>query len=167
MLKNLPWKTVLLTLLAWMLFWEIKETISGERHFFLVRWVFSEMSSANNIEVLTYTLTDEHVAYMLTHPDEEVKQPTQNDLFSKKVNAVFRIRNLNGGVASGRLLWTISGNGWSAVDVNDIPGKGTPKKGNFKKYGDIIIAVGIFAGIPKDTLPESIKVKWDALYVYR
>ena len=34
MLKKFPWKTVLLTLIAWMLFWEVKETITGERPFF-------------------------------------------------------------------------------------------------------------------------------------
>lgn len=163
MLKKFPWKTVLLTLFAWMLFWEVKETITGERMICLVRWIYSDMSHAKKIEVLTYLLTDEQVCYMLSHPDEVVQQPSKKDLSSKNdVNVVLRIRNLTGGVAWGRLSWTIPGMRWSIVDVHEIP-----VPGKSKKYGDIVIPMG---GIPferEEAPPESITVRWDELYVYR
>src|SRR5438552_2518787 len=99
MLKKFPYKTVLLTLFAWMLFWEVKETIAGERLLFLYRWIYSDMSHAKDIEVLTYLLTDEQVAYMLSHPDEEVMQPSNKTLWSSKnMNVVLRFRNLTGGL---------------------------------------------------------------------
>ena len=78
-LSKFPWKTVLLTLLVWTLFWEIKEAIAGERTFILYRWIYSDKGFAKNIEILTYLLTDEQVAYMLSHPNEEVRQPTRQE----------------------------------------------------------------------------------------
>ncbi len=145
-----------------MLFWEIKGTISGERAPFLHRWMYSKKSYAKNIEVLTYTLTDEQVSYMFTHPLEEIQQPSQKDLFLKNVYAVLRIRNLYNRVAEGRLSWSISGSGWSAVDVNNIP-----IHSNARKYGDIIISLGVRITDTNDTPPEPIIVKWDELYLYR
>jgi hypothetical protein len=164
MLKKFPYKTILLTLFAWMLFWEIKETITGERMFFLVRWLYSDKSYAKNIEVLTYLLTDEQVCHMLSHPDVVVQQPSKKDLSMKNVNVVFRIRNLIGGVAFGRLSWKMPGMQWNVVDVNEMPIPGQPKK--YKKYGDIIISAGIvIAGRGDDSPPDPITVKWDTLYV--
>lgn len=161
MFKKFPWKTVLVTLLAWALFWEVKETITGERWFFLYRWTYSGMFFEKNIEILTYILNDEQVSYMLTHPDEEVHQPGQKDLYLKNANVVLRIRNLKGGSAYGRLSWFLRGYGWNVVDIDDIPVRNNPKK-----YGDFIISMGILVG-REDTLPEPVKVKWDELYVYR
>lgn len=161
MLKKFPWKTVLLTLLAWMLFWEVKETITGERMIFLVRWLYSDRSYAKNIEVLTYILTDEQVCYMLCHPDEVIQQPSNKDLSSQNVNVVLRIRNLIGGHAWGRLSWMMPGRGWSIVDVHYMP-----VPGKTKKYGDIIIPMGKIIAGRNDSPPEPITVKWDKLYVY-
>ncbi len=146
MFKKIPWKTILLTLLAWILFWEVKETITGERGLFLYRWIYSEMSYAKNIEILTYLLTDDQVCYMLSHPNEEITQPNQKDLDLINVNVVLRLRNLNGGIAYGKLSWTMPGWGWSSVDVNDIPISSNLKK----KYGDIIISLGIRIASSKD-----------------
>ncbi len=163
MIKKFPWKTVVVTLLAWMLFWEVKETITYERTFFLYRWLYSDMSHAKDIEVLTYLLTDEQVSYMLLHPDETVKQPSTKELSMKYVNVVLRVRNLTGGVAWGRLSWIMPGWRWSIVDVHEIPG---PRQS--QKYGDIIISMGIVIGERgDDSPPDPIKIKWETLYVYR
>lgn len=163
MLKNFPFKTVLLTLLAWMLFWEIKETITGERMLFLYRWIYSNMSHAKNIEVLTYLLTDEQVSYMLAHPDEEVTQPSTKELSGKYVNVVIRLRNKTGGIAYGKLAWKMYGIHWNEVDVGDIP-----VPGEKEKYGDVIISMGVvIIERGDDSAPDPIKVKWEKLYVYR
>ncbi len=161
MLKKFPWKTVLLTLFAWMLFWEVKETITGERAFFLVRWLYSDKGHAKNIEVLTYLLTDEQVAYMLTHPNEEVQQPSNRELRFKDVNAVFRIRNLTGGVAWGTLSWGIDSIRGGKLEISEIP---LPMH---KRYANTIIPIGIIVHERNDSPPDPITYKWDELYVYR
>ena len=163
MLKKIPYITIVLTLLAWMVFWDIKETLNGERLFFPVRWLYSQKSYAKNIEVLSYLLTDEQVAYMLAHSDETIRQPSTKELSMKNVNIVFRIRNLVGGGAWGRLLWCIHEKVWQVVDVPVIPVPGEPKK-----YGHVIISLGI--AVPErgdDSPPDPVTVKWDTLYVYR
>ena len=162
MLKKFPWKTVLLTLLAWTLFWEVKETLTGERQIFLVRWLYSDKGHAKKIEVLAYLLTNEQVSFMFAHPNEIVQQLSQKELSSKNVNVVLRMRNVTDGAAWGRLLWTMEGKGWNAVDVNFIP---TPRQS--EKYADIIIPLGKIPFGRTDSPPESISIKWDDLYVYR
>ncbi len=163
MLKKIPYITIVLTLLAWMVFWDIKETLNGERVFFLYRWIYYNMGHAKDIEVLTYQLTDEQVAHMLSRPDEDVIQPSTRELSGKNVNVVFRLRNKTGGIAYGRLSWLLQGWKWSVVDVHFIP---TPSE--FRKYGDIIISMGIVVGERgDDSLPDPVEVKWDTLYVYR
>ena len=162
MIKKFPWKTVVVTLLAWMLFWEVKETLTGERQFFLVRWFYSDMSHAKNVEVRTYLLTDEQVSYMLLHPDEPVKQSSNKDLAKKNVNVVLRLRSVTGELVWGRLSWTMPGRGWSVVDVHyiELPGKS-------EQYSDIIIPMGTIVAEQNNSLPAPIRVKWDSLYVYR
>ena len=162
MLKQFPWKTVLLTLLAWMLFWEVKETISGERPLFIYRWLYSDKGHAKNIEVLTYLLTDEQVAYMLVHPDEIVQQPNKKELRLQNVNVVLRIRNLTGGVASGKLSWTMPGMARSEVDINDIP-----NPSDSRRYANTVIPLGIVIGERGDVPPYPISTSWKELYVYR
>jgi hypothetical protein len=161
-LKKFPLKTVLLTLIAWCLFWEIKETITHERMIFFMRWFYSDMGHAKDIEVKTYLLNDEHVFEMLLHPNEEIQQPTQRQLSSKNISAVLRIRNLTDGVAWGRLSWKLPYSPWKIVDVPFIPVSGMKEK-----YVDIIISAGTLAMTRRDELPEQITVKWDSLYVYR
>ena len=161
-MKNFPLKTVVLTLLAWGLFWEIKETITQERMIFIVRWLYSDMLHVKDIEVKTYLLNDEQVIAMLSHPNEEVQQPTKKQIASKDMNVVLRIRNLKGGFACGRLAWKFPYTIWSIVDVSDIP---VPR--SRKKYTDIIIPTGIIPMERIDELPEPITVKWESLYVYR
>jgi hypothetical protein len=163
MFKKFPWKTVLLTLIAWALFWEIKETIAGERVFFVLRWLYSDIGHAKNIEVLSYLLTDEQVAEMLSHPNEEIQQPSSKDLWMKNVNVVFRIRNVTRGIAIGRLAWTMPKRMtyWNIVDVHEIavPGKDP-------KYSDVIIPAGIAVAVQNGPLPL-IEFKWTELYVQR
>ena len=111
MLKKFPRKTVLLTLIAWMLFWEVKETVTGGRMVFLVRWLYSDKGHAKNIEVLTYLLTDEQAASMLTHPNEEVQQLNKTDLSSKNMNVVFRISKSDWWIFLSPLAWAMPGTG--------------------------------------------------------
>lgn len=165
-LKKIPWKTILLTLFFWALFWEIKETIARERNIFLIRWFYSEKSYAKNIEVLTYILTDEQISYMLSHPDEEVQQPTQKELYLKPVSVVLRFRNRYDGVVQGKLSWTMPEWGWNPVNVIDIPITDNPYNPN-QKFGNIIISLGIQFAIQEDIPPDPITVRWDELYVYR
>ena len=161
-LKTFPLKTVLLTLFAWALFWEIKETITGERMIFMARWLYSDIGHAKNIEVRSYLLTDEQVRDMLSYPNEDIQQPSKKQISSKNMNVVLRIRNLTGGLAWGRLSWTLPYTQWHIVDVPDIP---VPEKG--RKYADIIIPIGIIPMGRADSPPEPITVKWDEFYVYR
>ncbi len=148
--------------MAWALFWEVKETICRDRKFFLVRWMYSDKSAAKKIEVLPYLLTDEKVIKMLSNPEEKVIQPNQKELSSKNVNVVLRLRNLNGGLAWGRLAWKMLDSTWSVVDVHDIP-----SAGRSKKYADVVIPIGIVAMGRKDEPPDPISIKWDELYFYR
>jgi hypothetical protein len=161
--KKFPLKTVLLTLIAWCLFWEIKETITHERMFFLVRWIYSDIWHAKHIEVKTYLLNDEQVLEMFSHPNEEIQQPTKRQIGMKNMNAVLRIRDLTGGVTWGRLAWKLPyRSAWETVDVPDMTAPWLEEK-----YANIIIPVGIIAMIQDDTLPEPITVRWKSLYVYR
>lgn len=161
-IKKFPLKTVILTLIAWGLFWEIKETIAHERMFFLARWIYSSAWIATDIEVKTYLLSDDYVLEMLSHPNEEIQQPTERQIESKNMNVVLRIRNLNGGVAWGRLSWKLPYSTWRIVDVPHMPVPWMKEK-----YANIIIPVGILAMVREDTPPEEITVRWDSLYVYR
>ena len=163
MLKKFPWKTVLLTLLAWTLFWEIKETLTGERMLFVYRWLYSDKSHAKNIEILTYLLTDDQVSYMFSHPNEPVKQLSSKELSMKNVNAVLRIRNLTDGIAYGKLAWSLDKRGWSTIDISEIPG---PRES--MKYSNVVIPLGIVIATRGNTLPpELITTRWDKLYLYR
>lgn len=151
---------VLLTLFAWMVFWEVKETISGERSFFLVRWMYANKSYSKNIEVLPYVLTNEQVSYMLLHPNEEIQQPTNQALFNKNVNVVLRIRNRTNTLTWGKLYWTMYKKEWKEVDVIEIP-----MPGDNPKYSDIIIPIGSYA-LKNDELPDPIEIKWKEFYRY-
>ena len=162
MLKNFPWKTVLLTLFAWMLFWEVKETISGERSFFVIRWLYSDKNYTQNIEVLSYILTDDQVSYMLAHPNEEIQQPTNRMLDDHFVNVVLRVRNRGLGVTWGALSWNMYGGNWNIIDVVDIP-----RSIDSQKYGNIIIPIGKNIPLQDDELPKPINIKWNEFYVYR
>lgn len=160
MLKELPYKPVLLTLLTWMLFGEVRETLTGERPLFIYRWLYTDRSHAKNIEVLTYLLTDEQVAYMLLHPNDVIQQPSNKDLRFKYVNVVLRIRNLTGGIASGRLSWGIGKDEAKLVDIVEIP-----ILGQAQKYSNIVIPIGIVIVSNNNLLPEPILIKWKELYV--
>src|ERR1700733_16324745 len=110
-------KTVLLTLIAWTLFLEVKETITGERMNIFSRLYYSDMSYAKNIEVLSYILTDEQVLSMLSHSNKPIQQPNERELATKNLNVVLRLRNLQERRASGRMVWKTTGMYPSVVDI--------------------------------------------------
>lgn len=130
--------------------------------FFLSRWIYSDTDHAKNIEVLTYLLTDEQVAYMLSHPNEVVHQPSNTELRLKNVNTVLRIRNLTNEIAFGKLLWCMPDEAWGIVEIHYIP---TPEQS--KRYSNIVIPMGLLSLKRNDSPPDPITVKWDELYVYR
>ena len=162
MLKNFPWKTVLLTLFAWMLFWEVKETISGERRFFLVRWLYSDENYTQNIEVLSYILTDDQVSYMFAHPNEAIQQPTNRMLEDHSVNVVLRLKNRARRLTWGKLKWRMCKREWHIVDVADIP-----RENDKDKYAQIVIPIGNAIAHHNDELPDPVEVEWEQFYVYR
>ena len=162
MLRKIPAKTILTTLMAWILFWELKESITGDRQFFAIRWLYSDMKHAKEIEVQTYLLSDEQVGYMFTHPNEEVRQPSNKELSMKQLNVVLRIRNLTSGVAWGRLSWRLPGREWSVVDINEIA---VHNKG--RQYSTTVIPMGIIIAERNNSPDRPIEIKWDELYVYR
>lgn len=161
MFKKFPLFTVLATLVAWMLFWEVKETLSGERMFFVYRWLYSDLAHAKDIEVKTYLLTDEQVSYMFARPEEEIQQLSKKSISGKNINVVLRVASLRGGLSWGRLLWRMEGTGWKEVSGFEI--RSTREE---KKYGGIVIPLGVIAIKPDDSLPEPVEVKWKTLYEY-
>lgn len=162
MFKKSLWFTIVATLVAWMLFWEVKETITGERTFFVYRWLFSDLDYAKDIEVKTYLLTNEQVSHVFAHPDEEIQQPRKPALESKNVNLVIRLRDLKGGAISGKLRWKMFGPGGAPIDVIKMS---TSK--NAHKYTTIVLPLGIVVIEREDALPEPITVEWEELYVWR
>lgn len=162
MFKKFPWFTVLATLVAWMLFWEVKETLSGDRTLFIYRWLYSDLAHAKDIEIKTYLLTDEQVSYMFAHPEKEIQQPRKPALRSKNVNVVISLGDSIGGKAYGELAWSLPGMGWNKVDVKYVA-----KSAKAPDNAVMVIPIGVYIIEREDSLPEPIEVKWEKLYVYR
>jgi len=113
---------------------------------------------------IPYLLTDDQVAQMLAHSEDDVQQPLQKDLYLKNVNVVLRIRDHGETVSWGTLAWRKNDQEiWSRVEL-DIPPSGTK---HARKYNDLIIPVGVVVISDNDLLPEPIQTKWVSLYVYR
>lgn len=160
-IKRLPWKTVILTILCWTIFWDTWDTITGDQPDILTRAVFWDKSYAKNIEIRTYLLTDDQVLTMLSHPNEPIQQPNQRELTSKNLNVVLRMRNMKGGLAFGKLAWTMPGMGWNLIDVHEIE-----RFHHSPRYSDIVIPVGVLPMEQTDDLPGSIKVSWESFSVH-
>ena len=136
-MKNLSRCAIALGLvLATFLFFEIKDTITGKKDIFIARWVswlfYSNSGYAKKIEVKPYLLNDEKVIQLLMHPEQEIQQPPQKDLFLKNVNMVLRISNQGGTSAWGTLAYRIYEDGhWFRLEI-DIPS--SQKEINKEKY---------------------------------
>lgn len=160
-IKQFPWKTVILAILCWIIFWDVKDTITGDQPDILTRAFFWDKSYAKNIEIRTYILPDEQVHSMLAHPDDPIQQPNQRELASKNLSVVLRMRNMKGGYTFGRLAWTMPGMGWNLIDVHEIE-----RFHRSPRYSDIIIPVGVLPMKQTDDPPGPIKVRWESFSVY-
>ncbi|MGE5195705.1 MAG: hypothetical protein ACM3JI_00045, partial [Anaerolineae bacterium] len=106
-------------------------------------------------------LNDEQVIQLLAHPQQDIQQPPQKDLFLKNVNMVLRISNHGGAGAWGTLAYRIHKDGhWFKIDL-DIP---SSKREINKQVYDYVIPIGIAVAFDNDKPPEHIQYKWFSLY---
>ena len=147
-----------------MVFFEIKDTITGDKSMFLVRWIYSDRGYAKKIEVKAYLLNDQQVLEMLTHPENDVVQPPQKDLHLKNANVVLRLKNHGGGSAWGTFAWRIGNDQqWAKIDI-ELPPSYVK---HAKRFSDFIIPVDIVVLFNNEDPPKEIQTKWDSLYAYR
>ena len=152
-------------ILGGLLFFEIKDTMTGKKDIFIARWFswlfFSNSGYAKKIEVKPYLLNDEQVIHLLANPQQEIQQPPQKDLYLKNVNLVLRISNHGGASAWGILAYRIYEDGkWFRLEI-DIS---SSKREINKKMYDYVIPVGIAVPFDNDKPPEHIQYKWVSLY---
>ncbi len=153
--------TIILGILA---FLEIKDTVTGNKSIFFVRWFFSDRGYAKKIEVKPYLLNDQQVVQLLTHPENDVLQPPQKDLYLKNANVVLRLKNHGGASAWGTLAWRIGNDqNWLKIDISNLPPSYVK---HAKRFSDFIIPVDIVVGINNEALPKEIQTKWNSLYTH-
>ncbi len=157
-MKKFSWcRIVLISLIGLAVFFEIYDTIRGKKVLFLERWLFSNRGYAKEMEIKTYLLTDEELAWFLSHQDEEIKQPSQKDLYNKNINLLLRIKNHKGAAAWGSLAWKTGYHSWQILQVGGLSGYD-------KKFADFVIPIGIQPVLNSDEPPEEVRVKWLSLY---
>ncbi|HSX04127.1 MAG TPA: hypothetical protein VLG76_05300 [Rhabdochlamydiaceae bacterium] len=165
-MKKSSWYVLTLSLiLVIVIFFEIKDTITDKKDFFISRWfsslLYSDFEYSKKIEVKPYLLNDDQVIEMLTHPEQEVQQPPQKDLYLKNVNLVLRIKNDGGSAVWGVLAYRVFENGnWFRVEVN-VP---SSKREINKQVYDYVIPLGVVVPFNNNNLPEHIQYKWCSLY---
>jgi hypothetical protein len=147
-------------ILGTIVFFEIKDTITGDKRFFLVRMFYSKPGYAKKIEIKPYLLNDEQVLESLMHPQTELQQPPQKELFLKNVNVVLRIKNQGEAIAWGTLAYKVGHINWLKIDVK-LPSINSKNNLLFYEY---VIPIGIAVPYDDDEIPEPIKLKWIALY---
>lgn len=141
-------------------FFEIKDTVTGDNYFFLVRMLYSNPGYAKKIEIRPYLLNDEQVIQSLTHPQVEIQQPPQKELFLKNVNVVLRIKNHGSAQAFGTLAYSVHEGYWSKIDVTMSP---ITSRNNVPFY-EYVIPIGIAVPFNDDAPPKPIQFRWIALY---
>ncbi len=151
--------------LSMILFFEVRDTITGKKDVFIARWTswifYKNSGYAKNIDVKAYLLNDEQAAQLLMHPDREIQQPPQKDLFLKNVNVVLRISNQGEVAAWGTLAYCLYEDGhWFQLEV-DVP---SSKSEMNKQVYDYVIPVGIVVPFNNDKPPRQVQYKWLSLY---
>lgn len=154
----------LVIILGVFFFFEVKDTITGKKEIFIARWIswlfYSNSGYAKKIEVKPYLLNDEQVIQLLMHPEREIQQPPQKDLFLKNVNMVLRISNHGSIGPWGTLAYSIDGGTyWFKIDIREIP----PSNSKKQVY-DYVIPLGVVVLFNNNELPEKIQCKWFSLY---
>lgn len=164
-MKKPSWCAIVLGLiLATLLLFEIKDTVTGKKDVFITRWFswlfYSNSEYAKKIEVKPYLLNDEQVIQLLMHPEQEIQQPPQRDLYLKNVNLVLKIRNYGGTGPWGTLAYSIDGGEhWFKIDIKEIP----PLNSKKQVY-DYVIPLGVIVLFNNNEPPETIRCKWLSLY---
>jgi hypothetical protein len=149
---------ILLITLGTLVFFEIRDALTGDKLLFLVRMLYSKPGYAKNIEIKPYLLNDEQVLESLKHPQTELQQPPQKELFLKNVNVVLRIKNHGHAPAWGTLAYSIDHINWSKIDVS----LDSIKSKNKVLFYEYVIPIDIT--ILDDVLQKPIKLKWISLY---
>ena len=146
-------------IVGWYLVVDIVRNMQGKDLLFFERWFFSDRGYAKNIEIKSYILTDEQAAWVLAHPEEEVKQPTQKELYLKPVNIVIRIKNKS--YAWGTLAYRFKNHNWNCIDVDFS----RPSKIE-EQYYNFVLPKGILIADNSDEVPENVQIHWESLYTY-
>lgn len=155
---------ILSLLITTLLFFEVKDTISGKKDLFIARWFswlfFSNAAYAAKIEVKPYLLNDEQAAELLLHPNKEIQQPPQKDLYLKNVNLVLRISNHGSTGPWGTLAYSINrGDHWFKIDIKEIPPPNSKKE-----IYDYVIPLGIVILFDDNEPPKNVLWKWINIY---
>ena len=153
---------ILMLIVSTFVFFEIRDTLNGDKQVFIARILFNSPGAAKRIDVKAYLLNDEQVAEAFKDPSKELKQPTHKELYYKNVSVVLRIKNnVEEGVFSwGTLAYSVDHVNWKKIDVSLEPA--SPKdRMPFYQY---VIPVGVAVPFNDDAQQEPVLIKWVALY---
>jgi len=161
--KKIQYLTLsLLVIVGLMCFFEVRSWFAGKNFDIFTRVFFSNRGLAKNIEIKSYILTKNQLTDFFKDLDKDSEQLTykknsldnSNELHESSL--VLCVKNLNGGVIWGTLLYRFYGYKWHSID---IPALG--EKGKTLIY---IIPLGLCdLGSKKDGFLK-IKTKWKHLY---
>ena len=153
---------ILMLIVSAFVFFEIRDTLNGDKQVFISRILFNSPGTAKWIDVEAYLLNDEQVVKAFKDPEKELKQPTHRELHNKKINVVLRIKNKTerGVSAWGTLAYSVDHVNWKKIDVTvDLP---SPEgRILFDQYA---IPVGGTVFYDDDIPQEPVLIKWVALY---
>jgi len=153
---------ILMLIVSAFVFFEIRDTLNGDKQVFIARILFNSPGAAKWIDVKAYLLNDEQVLEAFKDPSKELKQPTHKELYYKNVNVVLRVKSqAEGGVrAWGTLAYSVDHVNWKKIDVKVEP---TSSKDRMPFY-QYVIPTGIAVPYDDDIQQEPILIKWVALY---
>jgi len=150
----------LIILLGALIFSEVKNTVTGDKQFFILSLLFRDPNYAEKIVIKPYLLTDKQTIYWLSHPEEEIQQPRNRELFLKNLNVVLRIRNDGDAVAWGTLAYSLDNTNWWKIDLRVAP----IRPEDTTSFHEFVIPMGRVGFYKNDELPEAIQFRWIALY---
>ena len=151
---------LLVITLAILAFFEIRDTVNGDRMNFLARMYYSSPQYAKMIEIKAYLLNNEQLDQLLTHPNMEIQQPKKGKFSDIDQNVVLRIKNHGNATAWGTLAYSVNSDFWWKIDVV-LPSNDST---NGKAYYEYVIPTAISISYSDNELPEPILVKWISLY---
>lgn len=153
---------ILMLILSTFVFFEIRDTLNGDKEVFIARILFNSPGAAKWIDVKAYLLNDEQVLEAFKDPSKELKQPTHKELDYKNANVVLRIKNQadEGELVWGTLAYSVDHINWKKIDVV-MPPKKSENDVLFYQY---VIPIGVKVFYDDDIQQEPILIKWVELY---